>query len=189
MHFSVMVACLSNGGIGSKGTIPWYLSNDLKYFQRITTSAPKGKINAVIMGRKTWESLPKRPLKDRLNVVISNSITGNDIAPEGNIVVAPSLHHALEHLTSISESYLALHEIFVIGGGQLYRTALTHPDCRKIYVTHIQCFSDVKVDCDTFFPIELLEGAFRLAHRSDVHCQKGFEFTFDEYVRINNDLP
>ena len=73
MNFSLVAAVDKNLGIGIQNRLPWRLKTDLKYFSDITSIAAPGKINAVIMGRKTWESLPEksRPLKGRVNVVLS----------------------------------------------------------------------------------------------------------------------
>ncbi len=73
---AIVAATLSNGiGIiqGSSGTLPWRLPKEMAFFARATTYAPAGTRNAVIMGRRTWESIPSkfRPLKDRVNVVLS----------------------------------------------------------------------------------------------------------------------
>ena len=71
----IVAATLANG-IGQSARLPWRLPQEMAYFARVTTAAPEGSVNAVIMGRNTWESIPTkfRPLKDRVNVVIS----GND---------------------------------------------------------------------------------------------------------------
>jgi dihydrofolate reductase len=73
--FSVIVAATTSGGIGKDGNLPWRLSKDMQYFKAVTTRSPEGKRNAVIMGRKTWESIPAkfRPLPDRINVVITRN--------------------------------------------------------------------------------------------------------------------
>ena len=75
MNFSIIVACTDEGIIGVNNTIPWYIPDDLKYFKTITTGNEKNK-NIVIMGRNTWESLPTqyKPLKDRINIIISNTL-------------------------------------------------------------------------------------------------------------------
>ena len=76
---SCVVAATPSGGIGKDGTLPWSLPSDLKHFARVTSDvpagAPAGPRNAVVMGRKTWASIPEkfRPLKGRLNVVLSTS--------------------------------------------------------------------------------------------------------------------
>jgi dihydrofolate reductase len=72
-RLTIIVAATVSNGIGKNGTLPWHLSRDLKYFAQVTSSAPEGTQNAVLMGRNTWESIPVkyRPLKGRLNVVIS----------------------------------------------------------------------------------------------------------------------
>jgi dihydrofolate reductase/thymidylate synthase len=73
---NVVVAATAAGGIGREGTLPWTLPSDLAFFRKITqTTTSAAKKNAVIMGRRTWTSIPAtfRPLKDRLNVVLSGS--------------------------------------------------------------------------------------------------------------------
>ncbi len=84
-----IVACTQDGGIGKEGKLPWKLSGDMAYFKRVTldTEDTPDVRNAVIMGRKTWESIPKsfRPLPGRLNVVLSRSPTTLNL-PEGVVV-------------------------------------------------------------------------------------------------------
>ncbi len=84
-----IVACTRDGGIGKEGRLPWKLSGDMAYFKRVTldTEDVPGARNAVIMGRKTWESIPKsfRPLADRLNVVLSRNPKSINL-PDGVVV-------------------------------------------------------------------------------------------------------
>jgi dihydrofolate reductase len=70
---TIIVAATPTNGIGLAGTLPWRLPKELKYFASVTSQAPQGQQNAVIMGRNTWESIPKRfrPLPGRLNVVVT----------------------------------------------------------------------------------------------------------------------
>lgn len=72
---TLIVAATRQNGIGRGGTLPWHIPKDLAYFARVTMNAPGAQINAVIMGKKTWESIPPkvRPLKKRINVVLSRS--------------------------------------------------------------------------------------------------------------------
>ena len=143
MNFSIIAAIDENGGIGKNGNIPWNIANDLKYFQLITTG-DKNKINVVIMGRITWESIPKRyrPLKDRINIVISSN---KNIS--GPNYIFPTLNDSLFFLQN-SKDALKINEIFVIGGEKLYNDAIIDGRCHKLYITHI----DNNYDCDRFFP-------------------------------------
>jgi dihydrofolate reductase len=74
-HLTIIVAATKSNGIGQSGKLPWRLSKEIAYFARVTSSAPEGQRNAVIMGRKTWESIPAnfRPLSKRFNVVVSHN--------------------------------------------------------------------------------------------------------------------
>lgn len=75
MSLTVIVAATKSNGIGQSGKLPWRLSKEMAYFARVTSSAPDGQKNAVIMGRKTWESIPAkfRPLSKRFNIVVSHN--------------------------------------------------------------------------------------------------------------------
>lgn len=99
--FAIAAMC-RNRGLGSKGTLPWRLKKEMAYFTRITSEATAGKRNAVLMGRRTWESIPTkyRPLANRINVVISRTLTE---MPEGHHVV-PSFSEALELLRPLVAS-------------------------------------------------------------------------------------
>lgn len=135
-------------GIGKSGELPWNIRADLLNFRKITSNAPANLINAVIMGRKTWESLPPsvRPLPGRLNIVITaQNITDNST----NDLIEFT---TLENLNSVLAKY-QIHRKFIIGGGQLYEWAFKHCDIARLYVTEV--FQNEKKDLskyDTFFP-------------------------------------
>ena len=74
-RLTLIVAATSTNGIGKGGRLPWRLSKEITYFAKVTTAAPEGKTNAVIMGRNTWKSIPSkfRPLQKRVNIVLSRN--------------------------------------------------------------------------------------------------------------------
>jgi dihydrofolate reductase len=130
-RIAFVVAVARNGVIGRKGGLPWRISSDLKRFKQITMGKP------VIMGRKTWESLPRRPLAGRLNIVITRH---RDYKAEGAEVVA-GVDEALAHA-----SQAATEEICVIGGSDIFRLFL--PVADRLYLTEV----DLYADGDVFFP-------------------------------------
>ncbi|XP_028061191.1 diaminopimelate decarboxylase 2, chloroplastic-like [Camellia sinensis] len=147
--YQVVVAATQNMGIGKDGKLPWKLPSDLKIFKDVTlTTSDPVKKNAVIMGRKTWESIPleHRPLPGRLNVVLTRS-GSFDIATAENVVICGSIGSALE-LLAASPYCLSIEKVFVIGGGQILREALNAPGCDAIHITEIE----TNIECDTFIP-------------------------------------
>src|SRR3989344_2476082 len=102
---TIIAAIAENGVIGNKGKIPWHFSEDFKHFKRTTEN------NVVVMGRKTYESLPEkfRPLPNRVNVVVSSSMAGQE-----GIEVARSYEEAIEKAKKHNK------EIFIIGGSSLF---------------------------------------------------------------------
>ena len=126
---SFVVAVSRNGVIGREGGLPWHISSDLKRFKEITMGKP------VVMGRKTWESLPRKPLPGRPNIVISRQ---RGFSPEGAAVAAT----AEEALRLCGDAP----EVAVIGGGEIYR--LFWPLADRLYLTEV----DLDVAGDTHFP-------------------------------------
>ncbi|KAG2154822.1 dihydrofolate reductase-like domain-containing protein [Suillus clintonianus] len=122
-HLTIIVAATKSNGIGQHGKLPWRLSKEMAYFARVTSTAPEGWKNAVIMGRKTWESIPTnfRPLPKRLNVVISHN-KDYELAPSN--LSAPV--HLCSNLTSAVEStsQAGIHRRFIIGGASLISETL-----------------------------------------------------------------
>ncbi|KAK4470452.1 hypothetical protein MN116_006004 [Schistosoma mekongi] len=146
MRLNVIVAVSENWGIGKCGGLPWKLKKDMAFFKAVTTKAKSGLKNAVIMGRVTWESIPKnfKPLKDRINVVVSNTLSQT---PSG-VQVVPNLNAAINLLYNEEFSPI-VDEIFVIGGYSLYKEVLK----QTIYPVRIYCTHVLnEVDCDTYFP-------------------------------------
>lgn len=137
--FDVVVAADLDWGIGSANGLPWpKLSGDLAHFRRVTSAAAEGKRNAIIMGRKTWESteVKGRPLPKRLNVVISR---GALAVPEG-VIAARSLDEALA-----ATGDPAIATTFVVGGAQIFKDAFAHAALRFIYLTRVEG----RFGCDT----------------------------------------
>jgi dihydrofolate reductase/thymidylate synthase len=111
--FIVIVAATAGSmGIGRQGKLPWHLPLDMEHFKQLTVmSSRANRMNAVIMGRKTWESIPAkfRPLKDRLNVVLSrNPAIREQLNIPSNVCVAGSLDEALEMLSKVGDYVLGM---------------------------------------------------------------------------------
>ena len=179
MNFSVIVACTPNGGIGCKGQIPWHLPPDLKYFAQVTTAtdAPE-KRNAVIMGRKTWDTLPVKPLPKRQNIVISRTYTGNDMCEEKDVWVCQDLDAALER----AKQSKMIESAFVIGGGEIYKIALQHEKCNKVFLT---CVQDDNFEFDSFFPIKDLVSRFKLVEIRPKQTWGHISYHFEVYHSVD----
>lgn len=147
--FNIISAVLKhNNGIGIQNRLPWkHIKEDISFFYKKTTETNnifKNKnptINAIIMGRKTWDSLPPKykPLKNRINIVLTKN-------KNKDVLTASSLKEALD----ICYRNSSINDIFVIGGQNVYEEAIKHPECKNIYLTKI--IQPSLVDCDTFFP-------------------------------------
>lgn len=133
MKISIIVSVSENWAIGKDNKLLWKLSSDLKRFKELTTNHP------IIMGQRTFESLPNGALPNRLNIVLSDNIDYS--AP--NILVANSIIGALEIAKSNCGSDC---EVFIIGGGMVYKHFLDYADC--IYLTTVHTI----IEGDTFFP-------------------------------------
>lgn len=161
-RLSIVVAQADDRAIGIGGDMPWHISADLKHFKSLTVG------HTVVMGRRTWESLPQRPLAGRRNIVLSQTV---DFSPEGATVVR-----------SVNDMFAALsheEETFVIGGGKLY--ALLMPWVDRLYVTWVHhCFPQA----DTFFPV-IDNSTFALVSQSErsLDERSGLEYSFAEYSR------
>ncbi|MEL6522678.1 MAG: dihydrofolate reductase [Pseudomonadota bacterium] len=131
----LIVARGRNGVIGREGDLPWRLRDDLALFKKTTGKAP------ILMGRKTWESLPKQPLPGRQNLVLSRNWTfqAKGARVYSNLAAATAVARAMANRAG-------LEEFFVIGGAGLYRDALPLAD--RLYITEV----DAAPDGDVSFP-------------------------------------
>ncbi|KAJ3558818.1 hypothetical protein NM688_g698 [Phlebia brevispora] len=156
------VAATIHDGIGQNARLPWRLPQEMAYFARVTSNAPEGHINAVVMGRNTWESIPAkfRPLPRRVNVVISRnehydasaSVPANSKA---FLRQYTNLNSALVHLSTYTTETTAIHRAFIIGGASLYRDTLLLPPTSPAFVDRIlltRILSPAFEECDVFMP-------------------------------------
>jgi dihydrofolate reductase len=158
VSFDVVVAADLDWGIGKSNALPWpKLKGDMAHFRRITSACEPGRINAVVMGRKTWISaeMNGQPLPRRLNVVITRTAA---FAVPAGVIVATSLDAALQASNAPN-----VDTTFVIGGAEILREALAHRELRWVYLTrvegHFQCEVQIpNLDVLGFTPAEW-EGA------------------------------
>lgn len=163
---SAIVAVDENWGIGFNGQLLEKIPEDMEHFKELTTD------NIVVMGRKTWDSLPNPPLPDRLNIVLSR------------YYLTPACEHTLcmtlENLKYVIDNKDRFSEdIFIIGGGQIYKELL--PLCNRVYVTKIfKSHNNV----DTYFPT-LEQKEWEITHQSEILTYNNLQYQFLTYDRIN----
>jgi dihydrofolate reductase len=133
------VARARNGVIGRAGELPWRLKSDLAIFKAVTMGKP------VIMGRKTWESLPRRPLPGRTNIVITRDGSYEERGAGKGAVVCERFDEALQIAREQAEEDGA-EEVCVIGGADIF--ALAFPKASRLYLTEV----DAEVEGDIYFP-------------------------------------
>ena len=155
MKLSLIAAVAENGVIGTGGDLPWHLPADLKAFKRRTVG------HTIIMGRKTYDSIG-RPLPRRRSIVLTRR---KGYASEG-VEVAGSLEEALEMVQGEEE-------VFVVGGGEIYRQAL--PSADRLYLTRVHATPEGEVTFPPFDPTAwtLVE---ETPHPSDERHAHGFSF-------------
>ena len=158
---TIIVAITSDNGIGFENSLLVHLPGDLKRFRKITMG------HSLIMGKKTWDSLPNKPLQGRTNIVI----TDND----RDIFDGAMAAHSIEEAVSLCEEG---REIFIVGGGSVYRQFMPLAD--RLLITHIH----KTFRADTFFP-EISESEWYVSEQED-HMSEGedpFRFTYTTYLR------
>jgi len=171
--FSLVVAATyPHMGIGFQGGLPWKsLKPDMAFFKRITSNCKEaGKKNAVVMGRKTWESIPTkfRPLPNRLNVILTRNPDYSIDVKDVEVPVHRSFPDALEALGQRED----IGHIFVIGGAQIYKEALQHKGLSKVHFTKV--YKDFQ--CDTFLHELKVEDYFLDAQGGQIFEDIPYEF-------------
>lgn len=177
---AVVAAAASSRGIGSNGDLVWRVPADMSHFKKVTMTPPQSQlqqqvpvqqsttssssplINAVIMGRKTWESIPSkfRPLENRMNVILSRSpsysATGTGTTADDNndnIMVCTSLQEAITKLQNEKENEHKIGNIFLIGGGEIYKEGIESGLVNKVIYTKVDNLTKEQEDSfDTWFP-------------------------------------
>jgi dihydrofolate reductase len=144
IKLTLIVAVAKNGVIGANGALPWRLSSDMKRFKAATMGKP------ILMGRKTWESLPKRPLPGRANLVLSRDPA---FRPAGGWSYA-SLDAALAAARAMAAASGA-GEVCVIGGAQLYAAML--PLAERIVLTEVELAPEGDAHFPTLDPAQWIE--------------------------------
>ena len=163
IHISLILAMADNGVIGNKGGIPWRLPEDMRRFKTLTLGKPN------IMGRKTWESLPKKPLPGRANIIVTRD---RNYRAEGATVVA-TIEEALGRAKAENPE-----EIMVIGGAEIYRTAL--PLATRIELTEIHA----QMEGDTTF--SFARAGWSEVAREDRKTEAGLAYSFVTLQRTNS---
>ena len=159
---SIIVAIAENYAIGKKGDLLCHLPADLKHFKEITS----GK--TVMMGERTFFSLPKHPLPNRRNIVLTNA--------QGKTFEGAEAVYSLDEMEAKVNGE---EEAFVIGGGMVYRQMMERAD--KLYITHIHHSWE---DADTFFPvIDPAVWKQISAERHEADEKNPYDYTFAEYER------
>ena len=167
MILSAIVAMTDDGVIGKDNGLPWRLPEDLARFKQLTMG------HAILMGRKTYDSIGK-PLPGRKNIVLTRDRSFN---PVGVTVVH-------DWKTALKEGASGTGHMFVIGGGEIFREALTMPALKRIYFTIIHA----PIKGDTFFPIPEWKRFFSVERQTEHVGQKAdtHKYSFVDTVRISH---
>ena len=161
-NISIIVAIASNNAIGKDNQLLWHISEDLKHFKKITSGYP------VIMGKKTYESLPFKPLPNRENIVLTD-VAGESIP---GCTMVYSIPQILELCNNKNE------ECFVIGGGSVYQQFMQYAE--TLYITLV----DKDFEADVFFP-EISEKEWKLIENEKHFCEKNnFAYYFRVYKKL-----
>lgn len=170
---SAIVCVDFNWGIGSKNNLLAHIPEDMKFFKQQTEN------NIVIMGRKTYDSLPVKPLPNRTNIVITHMNSHPQLQREGLI------HSNMEFIKSWLSQKEAINEsmnIYVIGGGTIYKELL--PFCERVYITKV---FRVYGNADTFFPNIDKMPEWEMTSASDIKEHNGIYYCFCVYDKVNKE--
>jgi dihydrofolate reductase len=143
MSVKLVVAVDDSWGIGRDGGIPWHSKRDMRWFRLLTSMKDdKGVKSALIMGKKTWESIGSKPLPGRTNIVLSSNLTNN----------FPGAIHAQDMFEALLFARQHTSSTFIIGGASVYDQALKDGLVDEVFLTRVRG----EYQCDTFFPQERL---------------------------------
>nr|XP_019957670.1 PREDICTED: dihydrofolate reductase-like [Paralichthys olivaceus] len=182
----LIAAACNDMGIGKGGKMPWQLPSEFQYFLDTVTRVSKpGKMNMMVWGKLCWLSHPETtfPLANTLHVVLSTKLNK---VPDNAHYLSKDFESAVR---LCSEPPLAdlIETIWVVGGMQVYKDALSHPWCDLVYLTNVMA----DFECDVFFP-EFDRGLFKLQERfphvpSDIQEEKGIQYKFQVFKKSIGD--
>lgn len=174
------IVCLDkNMAIGNKGHLLFSLPEELKHFSRITSK------KMLIMGRKTYESLPKKPLPNRLNIVVTSN--GTDKIDKNGTYKTPqfvTMKAVIEYLELEKAQEYALEkdlEVCVIGGEQVYRELL--PFCNRLLITRVLTPAQ---EADAYFPEYEKDPQWHFDFASEIHEENGIQYQYRRYEKKKN---
>ena len=164
---ALIVARGANNIIGSRGALPWHLNADMKFFKSLTVGCP------IIMGRNTWESLPKRPLPKRENIIVSRN--GNFPANGARVFTDIKAAQATAECIATSTEK---RQTFVIGGAELYREAISQVGV--MFITEVAA----RPEGDVFFPkFETEDWHIEQVMEQSADSVNDHNFVINRYVR------
>jgi len=177
MMISIIAAIGKNRELGKNNKIPWHVPEDFRRVKTVTSGHP------IIMGRKTWDSLPLKPLPNRTNIIITRDKTFNPHKNHHKFSNCKNCEglgcgvvYSLDQAVELAKKKPGSSEIFVIGGGQIYEQAIEKGLVDKLYLTIV----DGNFDADTFFPDY---SEFKKVVREESKESEGLRYKFLELIR------
>ncbi len=170
MNYNIIVAICKNNGIGYNNKIPWYIQEDLKLFSKLTTGNSN---NALIMGRNTFESLPKKFLPKRDNLILSSSIIVDENIDNNIIKTFDNINSIINFCNSKNYD-----EVWIIGGQLIYDTFMKKNIINKLYITTI----NEEYNCDKFFYYK--ENEWKLIERKNIINTKNIDVKLNIYEKF-----
>lgn len=172
-----LIACIGNNGeLGKDGHMIWNVPEDLKRFKELTSNG------IVIMGRKTWESIPSKykPLSNRINIVVSSNFEykSDDINNSETNNYSLYVINTKDKIIDVVERYKEYKNVWVIGGIEIYKMFEDKYD--KLFITHVcnNC-----LDADTYFPIDLTKWKSENIKNGKTTINNNVNYTFIDYIR------
>lgn len=179
MKFNLIVALCKNGGIGKNNKLPWQIKEDLCHFSKLTKGNGK---NAVIMGSKTYLSLPlpNHYLPGRDHFILSNTLQLDKQMDDTHLIKSfPSITHLICYLEKINDNIYE--EVWIIGGSQIYKQFIERNLIHKCYLTYI----DKEYECDTFFHPFPLNENWKLIKSDQKTTSSQLNLIFMEYINTH----
>ena len=162
-----LICCLNKQNvIGKDNDLIYKIKDDLKRFKELTTN------NVIVMGRKTFDSLPIKPLPNRVNIVLTSDLSFS----HDNVLVC----HSFDEVINICNEMFSDKECFIIGGGRVYDEALKLDIVNKMYLTEV----DDDMEGNVYFPKFNLD-EWEIFQRHGCHESNGIRFTYTDYVKKN----